>query len=358
MTVTETREATVRAPRESTRSESGFAPMIANAWYAIAPTSAVGRELGAITIIGQPLVYFRAEDGTAVVLDDRCAHRRFSLAKSHLKGDTIQCAYHGFTYDREGACVFAPGVSGKLNFGVRKYPSVERGPWLWVWMGDGPGDPADIPLPAVADEQWFGPSGYTLNPANYLLVHENLLDVTHLHYLHGPEVCSEEYANTPPTALTPPDDITVGHLKEVASTAFNLPAVFCGGDPTVLVRQVQEVWTKGPALNWGLAMYYGPDGQPTTPHRLLVMHAISPENESSTHQFWAVLVDAPLALPEEALAGGIHQIFAQDVTTLDLQHRYTQADTRTGVLENSIPSDVHGLKLRRILHRLAAQERE
>lgn len=109
------------------QSQSGFGPLIKNAWYVIADRSHVGRELRQITVLNEPLVYYRSEDGAPIVLDDRCAHRRFSLAKSHLKGDSIQCAYHGFTCDKTGKCIFAnpdhkwrraqEGFSGRLVVG-------------------------------------------------------------------------------------------------------------------------------------------------------------------------------------------------------------------------------------------------
>src|SRR5271155_3325257 len=134
---TETPVASRGRSRDEFGATAGLGPLIHEAWYVIAASDDVGHELSTITVLNQPLVFFRAEDGSPVVLDDRCAHRRYSLAKSHLKGDTIQCAYHGFTYDRTGACIFAPGVTEELKFGVRQYPAVERGLWLWVWMGDG-----------------------------------------------------------------------------------------------------------------------------------------------------------------------------------------------------------------------------
>ena len=79
---------------------SAFAPFVRNAWYVVAESRAIGRELSHIRLLGEPLVMYRTEAGEAVVLDDRCAHRRFPLSKSKLVGDTIQCGYHGFTYEK------------------------------------------------------------------------------------------------------------------------------------------------------------------------------------------------------------------------------------------------------------------
>ncbi|MGV0680721.1 aromatic ring-hydroxylating dioxygenase subunit alpha [Mycolicibacterium fortuitum] len=342
--------------RTSVTATSGVTPFIYQAWYVIAASDDVGHELSSITVLNQPLVFFRAEDGTPVVLDDRCAHRRFSLSKSHLKDDTIQCAYHGFTYDKSGSCIFAPGVTGELNFGVRKYQAVESGVWVWVWMGEGEGDPADIPMPPV-DLVPYEFHGYTLNPCDYVLVLENLLDVTHLYYLHGPTVGTEVYANTPPVVTKSDDPRKVGFTKEIPENSFLLPALICGGDPQQVVRQVEEVWCSGPSIDCASIQYYLPDGSHATPHREVVVHAVTPETETTTHQFWNVRHDAPLGHPAEELIAITHQVFGQDVEVLAIQSQNIAGDTRPGVVENSIPSDLMGLRLRRMLQRLAAAER-
>lgn len=337
---------------------SGLGPMIFESWYVVAASTDVGRELSSITVLNQKLVFYRACDGTPVVMDDRCPHRRYSLSKGRLEGDTVQCGYHGFTFDRTGACVFAPGVEGDLNFGVKTYPAVERGNWLWVWMGQGAADPADIPMPGIAEQTPYGIYLYTLNLCNYLLVHENLLDLTHLHYLHGPMVAAAEYANIPPDVFQPEDKRAVGFGKEVPSTAFAVPGLFCGGDPTKLVRQVEQGYTVGPALNYGMAKFFDPDGTPAVPHRQVVMHAITPATGTSTHQFTTVRFDAPLARPEGELVDILHGVFDQDVEALAIQGENIASDDRTGVVENSIPGDIPGLRLRRILARMAAAEQK
>lgn len=337
---------------------AGLGPMIFESWYVIAASADVGHELSSITVLNQKLAFYRAEDGTPVVMDDRCPHRRYSLSKSHLKGDTVQCGYHGFTFDRTGACVFAPGVEGELNFGVRIYPAVERGLWLWVWMGEGEADPAEIPLPEIAEQTPHGIHVYTLNGCNYQLLHENLLDLTHLHYLHGPHVAAAEYANTPPTVIELEGKPSVGFTKDVPTTAFAVPGLFCGADGSKLVRQTETGYTVGPALHYGLIRFFDLDGTPTVPHRQVVLHAITPETDGSTHQFTTIRFDAPLARPAEELVAVVKGIFDQDVDALAMQSENIASDDRAGVVENSIPSDIPGLRLRRILARMAAAEQQ
>lgn len=131
-----------------------MAPLVFSAWYVIARSEEVGRTLSSIRALKQPLVFYRTEDGEPVVFDDRCAHRRYPLSKGRLKGDHIECGYHGYTYGTSVQCIWASGVPVErapkqgLPFGVRAYPCAEKGGWLWVWMDDpDEADPAEISLP-------------------------------------------------------------------------------------------------------------------------------------------------------------------------------------------------------------------
>jgi phenylpropionate dioxygenase-like ring-hydroxylating dioxygenase large terminal subunit len=207
-----------------------MAPMVRNAWYVVAESKKVGRELRGIRVLGEPLVLYRTQSGEPIVLDDRCAHRRFPLSRSKLVGDSIQCGYHGFTYDHTGRCIWAANV--KPQFGVRRYPCAEVGPWLWAWMGDPQkADRAAVPYPKLdPKEPWRAIEGYKLNPGNYMLLIENLFDVSHLHFLHGGEVSDLAQATTPSKKLA---DITngVGYIKETTLAQANLFASLTGGDP-------------------------------------------------------------------------------------------------------------------------------
>jgi vanillate O-demethylase monooxygenase subunit len=69
---------------------------------------------------------------------------------------------------------------------VRAYPVVERFKWVWIWMGDpDKADPSLIPDTHYLDDAgWRGTPGYMHYAANYLLITDNLLDFSHLSYVH------------------------------------------------------------------------------------------------------------------------------------------------------------------------------
>jgi phenylpropionate dioxygenase-like ring-hydroxylating dioxygenase large terminal subunit len=82
---------------------------VKNAWYVAAWSSEVGRQLLSRTILGEQVVLYRREDGTPAALVDRCPHKLAPLSLGELKGDHVQCGYHGMTFDCSGACIRVPG---------------------------------------------------------------------------------------------------------------------------------------------------------------------------------------------------------------------------------------------------------
>ncbi len=161
---------------------------IRNAWYVAAWTHEIepGR-IHARTIIDQPLVLYRTADGGIVALEDRCPHRFAPLSLGRLEGDALRCMYHGLKFAPDGKCIEIPGQ--KLipqSACVRRFPLQVVGSWVWVWMGDA--DKADAaPLPptiALDDPAYRLQAGQLDYDAHYLLIDDNLLDLSHLSFAH------------------------------------------------------------------------------------------------------------------------------------------------------------------------------
>jgi vanillate O-demethylase monooxygenase subunit len=95
--------------------------------------------------------------------------------------------YHGLLFDSTGKCVEIPSQNSIPSAArVRSFPVVERFNWIWVWMGDAAlADPALVPdTHYLKDPAWRGTPGYMHYEANYLLITDNLLDFSHLSYVH------------------------------------------------------------------------------------------------------------------------------------------------------------------------------
>jgi len=161
---------------------------VANAWYVAAWLHEIepGR-IHARTIIDQPLALYRTAAGALVTLEDRCCHRFAPLSLGRLEGDELRCMYHGLKFAPDGRCVEIPGQ--KLipqSACVRRYPVEVRGSWVWVWMGDAAkADPATIPPTlALDDPAWRLRASHLDYAAHYLLIDDNLLDLSHLSFAH------------------------------------------------------------------------------------------------------------------------------------------------------------------------------
>ncbi|MEU6381756.1 Rieske 2Fe-2S domain-containing protein [Streptomyces sp. NPDC046909] len=343
------------------RAPAPVAPLIREAWYVVAARDEVDRTLRQRWVLGEPVCFYRTEDGTAVVLDDRCAHRRFPLSRSRLEGDTVRCGYHGFAYGPDGQCVSVPGADpGGIR--VRSYPVVERGPWVWIWTGADPtaADPDLIPWPTAVVEGGEFVTGYSFDPTNYNLVHENLLDLTHLQFLHG--VGQSEFTEAAPVLLGAEQlprgfaQRSVGYAKELTTTlgAFAIPV---GVAPSLPVDRSGRIISVLPALNYAIDEVTPHDPAATPLRRVVIAHCLTPADLTSTHQFWTWWQDVPFAIPRTDMTAFITRVFNQDVEAFTWTQEYIDRDTREGVVEQSVPADVPGLRVRRQLHRLAAAER-
>jgi phenylpropionate dioxygenase-like ring-hydroxylating dioxygenase large terminal subunit len=159
-----------------------------NFWYVAGWSHQVTEgQIVARTIIGEPIVLYRTSRDTITVLEDRCCHRFAPLSRGRLEGDDLRCMYHGLKFAASGECVEIPS-SDRIQKGVavRSFPIVEQDRWIWVWMGAAArADPALIPRAlGHEDPDYTVETGELHYDANYQLIHDNLLDLTHFSYVH------------------------------------------------------------------------------------------------------------------------------------------------------------------------------
>ena len=74
-----------------------------NYWYVAAWDREIGRKPLARTILSEPIVFYRQENGTPVALEDRCRIATCRCRWAGFEGDTLQCHYHGLRFDGTGA---------------------------------------------------------------------------------------------------------------------------------------------------------------------------------------------------------------------------------------------------------------
>ncbi len=157
-------------------------------WYVACETRELARRPIARTLLGTPLVLFRAEHGAAAALLDRCAHRNLPLSAGAVVGERIECAYHGWQYDGAGRCRRVPALAEASDHKGRAVPAfatVEQQGYVWVFGEPGVA-PTSTPFrfphldtPGYASARFASEATATMHA-----VLENMLDVPHTAFLH------------------------------------------------------------------------------------------------------------------------------------------------------------------------------
>ncbi len=161
---------------------------IQNAWYvgSWAHKLEAGQPV-AMHILNEPIVLYRTESGRAVALENRCSHRLAPLSMGRCEGESLRCMYHGLRFEPDGVCSEIPGQDLiPPNSRVRSYPVIERHGWVWVWMGDAEAvdDTMIPPIVGPDDGTYLLGKGDLDYKAQAYLIWDNLLDFSHLAYVH------------------------------------------------------------------------------------------------------------------------------------------------------------------------------
>ncbi len=338
-------------------------PIIRNAWYVAAISHELQPgEILARRIAGVGVALYRTADGTAVALKDRCPHRAFPLSDSRLEGDDIVCGYHGFRYGPSGRCVHVPSASEPpKGIRARSYPIVEQAPLVWIWTGD-PALAADTPLPShpwmYEDNGWARTPGYLTVACNYVHLHENLLDLTHLSFLHAGTFGTPDYASAPFEVTADGSDIRL--YRRVAPTS--LPPIYAKplnleGKPAA--RIVTSSY-EAPGMQISAVVLQDltqPEGA-RTDHHIRTAQLLTPADQDSLHYFF--LIGRDFACDDEATSRFIHgqivAVFNEDKVALEKLTKVRREDMDEDVFDYSVPADKAGVALRRHLRELAEKE--
>ena len=170
-----------------------------NAWYVGAWDHEITDGLTPVVLLGERIVLFRTSDGSMAALQDVCPHRKLPLSMGRLRGDHVECGYHGLTFDARGRCTRAP-TAHKIpaNAAVRRYPVASRYGLVWIWMGDEAraDEGTIVEVEHWGDPRWGMNRGESMSlDCNYLHVTDNLLDPSHVAWVHetsfGNTACEE-----------------------------------------------------------------------------------------------------------------------------------------------------------------------
>lgn len=161
---------------------------LGNCWYMAAWTDEIGEGGLVREILGKRLFLYRLADGSPAALLDRCPHRFAPLSMGTRDGDTVVCPYHGLRFAADGSCLHNP-FADRIPAGtaVPAFAMAEVHGIVWLWGGAREAaDPALIPdFAFVADSPFLrSVRGYTLMKANYEYGTDNLMDLSHIEFVH------------------------------------------------------------------------------------------------------------------------------------------------------------------------------
>src|SRR5665213_1746236 len=150
-----------------------------------------------VRLLGEKLVAFRDSDGVVGLMEDACPHRRAPMFFGRNEECGLRCVYHGWKFDRHGACTDMPSEPAdslfKKKVTVTAYPTHEAGGVVWTYMGP----PEKQPSPP--DYEWLrAPSTHryvskTFEACNYMQAMEGGLDTAHSSFVHNETIASTEW---------------------------------------------------------------------------------------------------------------------------------------------------------------------
>lgn len=326
-----------------------------NSWYVAAWDREISHVPLARTLLGEPVVLYRKQSGAPVALEDRCCHRHLPLSMGKVEGDRLRCGYHGLLFDASGKCVEIPGQDGvPPQARVRSYPLHEKYGWVWIWMGEaGRADPALIPdwwWAEHKDWAFTRPDRVHLE-CNYQLIADNVLDVTHLAYVHASSIGSGSILEFP--ARVEREERLVRLTRWIRDRPppplYRKAGGFAGNvDRWQIVEHIPPCFT----------VNFGGCEDKSNRIELLALSAPTPETEKTTHYFFGFVRNFGLgdAETERICSHDMVRVFNEDFPVLEAQQR--MLDLRPDAPRIDIKVDAAPMAARRMLEALIRAEQK
>jgi len=338
---------------------------LTNAWYAAAlSTEVAGTAFFHRTLLDQSILLYRTQDGTAVALRDRCPHRFAPLHLGKRIGDEVSCLYHALRFDGTGTCTHNPHGSGDIPKAarVRAYPLVERYGFLWIWMGEAA--PALEGLPDFGELDRGHPHGvahtYMHLKANYELIIDNVMDLTHVDHVHG-EIISTRGQLSPLTPKLKFGGASVSSRSEWKQTPPMMIFANFQPAPSTEARMFFDItWT--PPATIQLSVGATQDDAPldlTGCVGQYDLHTCTPETADSTHYFFATRRNHAVEDGDYNLAKirAMHTAFeTEDGPLLEAIHAEMKTTDFFSLNPVLMSNDAAPVKVRRLLKRLIEEE--
>jgi phenylpropionate dioxygenase-like ring-hydroxylating dioxygenase large terminal subunit len=270
-----------------------------------------------------------------------------------VEGDHLRCGYHGLLFDGSGKCIEIPGQDSiPPQARVRAYPLLEKYNWVWIWLGDpAKADPALIPNWWWADHPEWAFTRPDMIPVkcNYQLIADNVLDVTHLAYVHASSIGSPSITEF--TGTVEREEGLVRFTRWIRDRPpppmYQEAGGFAGNvDRWQIVEHVPPCFS----VNFAGCQ------DASKKIELMALSAPTPETERTTHYFFGFTRNFGLkdAAKERIFAEGMVKVFHEDIPILEAQQRALDANPGTPRID--IKVDAAPLAARRMLESMLAKE--
>lgn len=264
-----------------------------NVWYVAAWDHEVPADKPfARTLLGDPVVLYRDEQGTVQALLDRCPHRFAPLSMGTIVNGVVQCAYHGLEFNGKGACHRNPHGDGRIPRGavVRSFPVLERHSVIWIWMGEPDrADAALIPDFSSMDPEtrWVG-KDYLHAKAEYQLETDNILDLSHIEFLHPGTLGSDAVKAATSDVVQEGNTVYSRRLTRNERLMPSLEQRYGIPEGQLVDRWLDTRWDAPAVMElWVGVAPAGSDDPRAVGKRVPFIHLFTPETATTTHYWFA-----------------------------------------------------------------------
>jgi len=325
-----------------------------NAWYVAALSDAVKHELTPLKLLGNDVVVYRTNAGLPVVLEDACPHRKLPLSMGRLIDDYIECGYHGLCFDASGNCLKAPTQDRVPPTAiVKSYPAVDRYGLLWVWMGEQDANESSLLfIENAEDPAWHITSGDFLDcRCNYLYLVDNLLDPSHVAWVHKDSFAAKGTEDTPLDVQESEDGLIVSRwINNCDAPPFYQPLLKFSGK----CDRLQHYEVRYPSIAINKSVYCpvgtgGPNWNPSEEcYEMISYNFLTPVDENNTRYFWLQQrnTDPSDEAVTKSITKGARQAFLEDKAILEAVHL---GITRTKNRPINLALDAGALRFRSLL---------
>jgi phenylpropionate dioxygenase-like ring-hydroxylating dioxygenase large terminal subunit len=334
---------------------------LSNCWYVASWSSDIQDGFVALTILDEPILLYRDSRRVPHALSNRCPHRFAPLSMGYLKDDIVECAYHGLRFGPDGSCVFNPHdpVIAK-NARIRTYPIMERDTLLWIWMGE-PELAESTPVPDLSErfgsEKFRAVCGSMVMEANYQLIVDNLMDVSHGQFLHADALRFDGFFDA---------SHNISQTAESVTSERRFPGVVGSSSLVKYLPNYTGLVDAWASATWhpaGMCLLDNGGthvGSPETGGvRRCGVHLLTPETASTTRYFYAHVRNYGLddvRLDEDSRAWHLSAFAGQDKPMIEAVQRMMGGRSFEEMRPVLVSSDGPAMRARRILRGMIAAE--